>query len=216
MRPEHNGGESSLKKEGALAEPKDEGRAFIDVPCLYVRAGDPEATRPTLERAARRAAELDVRSVVVASTSGRTGLEAAPLFKGRNLVVVTHSTGFSGPDIQELRPEIREKLVAAGARVLTCQHAFGGVGRAVRKKWGTYELEEILAMTLRVFGQGVKVAVEIALMAADAGLVSTREPCLSLGGTGAGADTALLLRPANAQTFFDLKVMEILVKPRLE
>ncbi len=86
----------------------------------------------------------------------------------------------------------------------------------MRKKWGTYELEEVLAATLRVFGQGTKVAVEVALMAADAGLISTREPCLSLGGTGEGADTALLLRPANAQTFFDLKVMEILVKPRLE
>jgi len=216
MRPEHNGGELSSKQERALAEPSEKSRGIVEIPCLCVRAGDPGATRLTLERAARRAEELDVRSVVVASTSGRTGLEAAPLFKGRNLVVVTHSTGFSGPDIQELRPEIREKLEAAGARVLTCQHAFGGVGRAVRKKWGTYELEEILAMTLRVFGQGVKVAVEIALMAADAGLVSTREPCLSLGGAGQGADTALLLRPANAQTFFDLKVMEILVKPRLE
>lgn len=216
MRPEHNGGESSLNKEGALAEPRGEGRALVEVPCLYVRAGDPDATRLTLERAARRAEELDVRSVVVASTSGRTGLLAAELFRGRNLVVVTHSTGFAGPDAQELKPDERRKLEAAGARVLTCQHAFGGVGRAVRKKWGTYELEELLAMTLRVFGQGVKVAVEVALMAADAGLVSTREPCLCLGGTGEGADTALLLRPANAQTFFDLKVMEILVKPRLD
>jgi hypothetical protein len=59
------------------------------------------------------------------------------------------------------------------------------------------------------------VAVEVALMAADAGLVSTEEPCLSIGGTGRGADTALLLRPTPAQTFFDLKIMEILAKPRL-
>jgi hypothetical protein len=141
---------------------------------------------------------------------------AAPLFKGRNLVVVTHSTGFSRPDHQELGPEMRRKLEAAGAKILTCQHAFGGVGRAVRKKLATYELEEIVAYTLRLFGQGVKVAVEIALMAADAGFISTREPCLSVGGTGQGADTALLLKPSNAQTFFDLRIMEILAKPRLE
>ncbi|MBN2200009.1 MAG: hypothetical protein JW747_09210 [Candidatus Aminicenantes bacterium] len=188
----------------------------MEAPCFYVRAGDPEATSLTLERAARRAGELDIRNVVVASSTGRTGLLAVPFFKGRNLVVVSHSTGFSKPGVQELRPGVRRRLEAEGARVLTCQHAFGGVGRAVRKKWGTYELEEILAMTLRVFGQGVKVAVEIALMAADAGLISTREPCLCLGGTSGGADTALLLRPANAQTFFDLRVMEILVKPRLD
>jgi hypothetical protein len=188
----------------------------IEVAGLYFQEPAEEMTRLTLERAAQRARELDIRSVVVASTSGRTGMLAAPLFKGRNLVIVTHSTGFSRPDHQELGPEMRQKLEAAGAKILTCQHAFGGVGRAVRKKLATYELEEIVAYTLRLFGQGVKVAVEITLMAADAGLISTREPCLSIGGTGQGADTALLLKPSNAQTFFDLRIMEILAKPRLE
>jgi len=185
------------------------------VPCLYFQESGEETTRRTLERAALRAQEINIHSVVVASISGRTGLLAVPLFKGRNLVVVTHSAGFSRPDNQELEPETRRELEAAGAKILTCQHAFGGVGRAVRKKLATYELEEIMAYTLRIFGQGVKVAVEIALMAADAGLISTEEPCLSIGGTGRGADAALLLRPANAQTFFDLQVMEILAKPRL-
>jgi len=90
------------------------------------------------------------------------------------------------------------------------------VGRAVRKKLGTYELEEIIAYTLRIFGEGTKVAVEIALMAADAGLISTREPCISVGGTDRGADTAILLRPAHAQNFFDIRIMEILAKPQLE
>jgi len=112
-------------------------------------------------------------------------------------------------------PEARTSLEEAGARVLTAQHALGGIGRAVRKKLGTYEIEEIMAFTLRTLGQGAKVAVEIALMAADAGLISTQEPCLSLGGTDRGADTALLLRPVNAQNFFDLKIMEIIAKPRL-
>jgi hypothetical protein len=62
----------------------------------------------------------------------------------------------------------------------------------------------------------MKVAVEIAVMAADAGLVSTRESCISIGGTACGADTAVLLRPAHAQNFFDLKIQEILSKPRLD
>jgi hypothetical protein len=198
-----------------VSEPRPKPETPLELPCLLVGRSSPETTRLTLERAARRGEELDIRSIVLASTSGRTGLMAAPLFKGRNLVVVTHSAGFAEPDVQEMAPESRERLEAAGARVLTCQHAFGGVGRAVRKKWGTYELDELIAMTLRVFGQGAKVAIEIALMAADAGLISTCEPCLSLGGTGEGADTALLLKPANAQTFFGLRVLEILVKPRL-
>ncbi|HQM74208.1 MAG TPA: hypothetical protein PLL62_03085, partial [Candidatus Saccharicenans sp.] len=82
-----------------------------------------------------------------------------------------------------------------------------------RKKFGTYELDEIIAYTLRCFGQGLKVAVEISLMAADAGLIRSGEPCLSLGGTERGVDTAVLLSPVNSQNFFDLKIMEILAKP---
>jgi hypothetical protein len=120
------------------------------------------------------------------------------------------------PDFEELEPGMRRKIEALGARVLTCQHAFGGVGRAVRKKLATYELDEIIAFTLRTFGQGTKVAIEISLMAADAGLISSRELCIAIGGTNSGADTALLLQPTNAQTFFDLRIVEILAKPRLD
>jgi hypothetical protein len=131
------------------------------------------------------------------------------------VVVVTHSTGFKEPNCQELTDENRAAIEAAGGKILICQHAFGGVGRAVRKKLGTYELEEIIAYTLRLFGEGMKVAVEIALMAADAGLVRTDEPVIAIAGTGSGADTAVVLKPANAQAFFDLQVLEFLCKPRL-
>ena len=53
------------------------------------------------------------------------------------------------------------------------------------------------------------------LMAADSGLVRTGEDAISIGGTGHGADTVLVLRPANSHNFFDLKIKEILCKPRL-
>lgn len=187
----------------------------ISVPCIYFKKPGPENTKRTLEIASKRAEELGVSNIVVATTRGETGLMAAELFPKKNLVMVTHSTGFVKPDYQELKPEFREKIEKSGFKLLTCQHAFGGVGRAVRKKLATYELEEIIAYTLRVFGEGTKVAVEIALMAADAGLIRTSELCISVGGTGRGADTAILLKPANAQTFFDLRVMEFLAKPRL-
>ena len=187
----------------------------ISVRCIYFKKAGPENTRRVLEIASKRAEELGVSNIVVATTTGETGLMAVKLFPKKNLVLVTHSTGFVKPDYQELKPEFREKIEKFGFKLLTCQHAFGGVGRAVRKKLATYELEEIIAYTLRVFGEGTKVAVEIALMAADAGLILTSEPCISVGGTGRGADTAILLKPSNAQTFFDLRVMEILAKPRL-
>jgi len=185
------------------------------VSCLYFPKPGRENTLRTLERAAERADELGIQNIVVATTSGETGLLAARIFPEKNLVIVTHSAGFVEPDFQEFNPEFRSKIEGSGAKILTCQHAMGGIGRGVRKKLGTYELEEIIAYTLRIFGEGTKVAVEIALMAADAGLISTKEPCIAVGGTGRGADTAILLRPSHAQNFFDLRIMEILAKPRL-
>jgi hypothetical protein len=193
----------------------------ITVQSVYFEEPGGQNTARTLEIAKRRADELghagnqQARTVLVASTSGETGVQTAQLFQEYDVVVVTHSTGFSGPNIQKLTDENRVAIEAAGAQVLTCQHAFGGVNRAVRKKLGTYLTDEIIAYTLRTFGQGMKVCLEIAAMAADAGLVRVGEPCIAIAGTGRGADTAVVLAPANAQEFFDLRVMEVLAKPRL-
>jgi len=183
--------------------------------CTIFENPGKENTQRALEIAAQNAQEKGIENILIASSSGKTGLKAVPFFKERNLVVVTHSTGFLKPDHQQLGKEQKIKLEQAGAKILTCQHALGGVGRAVRKKLGTYQLEEIIAYTLRMFGEGTKVAVEIALMAADAGLISTKKECISIGGTSQGADTVVLLKPAHAQNFFDIKIIEILAKPSL-
>ncbi len=187
----------------------------IAVTSIYFENPGPENTERTLEIARRRAEELGIKTILVASTTGETGVRAAELFKGYNVIVVTHSTGFRRPDFQELTEENREAIEAAGAHILTCLHAFGGIGRAVRKKLGTYELEEIVAYTLRIFGEGMKVVCEMALMAADAGLVRTDEMVLAIAGTSSGADTAVVLRPAHTQNFFDMRIVELLCKPRL-
>ncbi len=182
---------------------------------VYFNKPGQQNTARTLEVVKQRANELGIRTVLVASTRGETGVQAARQFQGYDVIVVTHSTGFKGPSMQELTEENRVAIEAAGAKILTCQHAFGGVNRAVRKKLGTYLTDEIVAYTLRTFGEGMKVCAEIALMAADAGLVGVGEPCIAVAGTGRGADTAVVLVPANAQDFFDLRMMEVLAKPRL-
>ena len=168
-----------------------------------------------LDAVKKRAEELGVKTILVASTSGETGGRAAESLKGFKVVVVTHSTGFTGADVQELKAENSERILKAGGKILTTTHAFGGLGRSVRRKFGTYQSDEIVANTLRIFGQGVKVAVEIAIMAADSGLISVNEDVISIGGSGRGADAALVLRPANVQDFFDVKVHEVICKPWL-
>jgi hypothetical protein len=179
----------------------------------YFSTHGPNNTGKTLSLAKERADSLGLRTVLVASTTGETGLAAARLFKNQQVVVVAHSHGFRQPNSQEIPAEVAAAIQAEGARLLVCQHALGGVGRAVRIKLGTYELDEIIAHTLRLFGQGMKVAVEISMMAADAGLAGAGEATVAMGGTGRGADTAVVLRPVNAMHFFDLSIAEIVCMP---
>jgi hypothetical protein len=185
----------------------------MTAPCTYFARGGPQNTERTLELVRQRAETLGIRNVLVATTSGETGVRAVRTLQGLNVMVVTHSTGFREPNLQELSAESRSAIEAGGGTILTAQHAFGGVGRAVRKKLGTYQVEEIMAYTLRTFCQGIKVVAELALMAADAGLIRTDEPVISVAGSGRGADTAAVIRPANAQTFFDLRFLEIMCMP---
>lgn len=156
---------------------------------------------------------LDIKTILVASTSGKTGLRAIQTIHHHPIIVVSHSSGFREPDIQEMDESCRKDIMDAGGRVLTCQHAFGGVGRALRLQHQTHSLEEFIANTFRVFGQGMKVVAEITLMAADAGWIDTTSDVIAVGGTGHGADTAAVIRPANATRFFDLKIRGILCKP---
>jgi len=179
---------------------------------LFDKPGS-ENTDAVLKLARKRGEELGISTCIVASCRGRTAQKAVNLMEGFRIVAVTHCTGFREPNFQELPDEDRSRLEQAGVRVITAAHAFGALGRAVRNKLNTYQIDEIAAYTLRIFGHGTKVAVEIALMAADAGLVPVGEPVLSVGGTGEGADTAVVLLPANTHTFFDVKVREIICKP---
>lgn len=189
---------------------------YFDISCRYFHKPGGKNTRAVLEVALKRAKELSIKKVLVATCSGRTAFEAYDIMgKDVKIIAITHVTGYVRPDFQELSEHDRADLESKGVAVLTCQHAFGGVGRGVRNKLSSYQIDEIMAYTLRVFGQGTKVAIELALMAADAGLIRTDEDVISIGGTGKGADTALILKPANSAYFFDLKVKEIICKPSI-
>lgn len=182
---------------------------------VYFDKPGKENTTRTLELAAERAEQLDIDTILVATTFGESGKLAAQAMPGRNVIAVTHAYGFKGPNTHELTPENQVAIATAGGSILTCQHAFGGVNRAVRKQLKGIETDEIIANTLRIFGQGMKVVVEIAMMAADAGLVQVGEPVIAIAGTGHGADMAAVVVPANTYAFFDIKVPEIICRPTL-
>ena len=185
----------------------------------FEKPGGEENTVKTLALAKARADELGIKTVVVASTVGGTAVKAVEVFKGFKVVVVTHVTGMREPDTQEFTEENRKIVEKKGGIILTAAHAFGAIHRALGATGGppvpTSAIGDIIAMTLRTFGQGMKVVCEIAAMAADAGLVRTDEEIISIGGTGHGADTAVVLQPNYVHRFFNLRVKEIICKPRL-
>jgi len=170
-------------------------------------------TDAVLEIVKTRAQDLQINTIVVASYRGFTAEKAVRVLDGKKIIVIG---GFLEPNPQNLSETFSngdEKLIRKKATVLIATHLFSGINRAVRKKFDTSSPGEIAAQTLRIVGTGVKVAIECAVMAADAGLVKTDEDVISIAGTLSGADTAIVLRPVNSQDFFDLRLKEILCKP---
>jgi hypothetical protein len=174
-------------------------------------------TKAVAEAVRKRCEELGVKEVVFASSSGKTALVFHEVLKGLDvsLVAVASHAGFRGGDAPSMEPEQRKELEAKGVKVLICAHALSGVERSISGKFGGRSHVEIIAETLKRFGtEGVKVAVEVAVMAADAGLVPTDREIIAVGGTGGGADTALVMKAAHMNNFFDLEVREVIAKPR--
>ena len=174
-----------------------------------------DATTKTLRKVIDRLERGDIRHVVVATTSGQTGVIFAHALADRDIhvVCVTHHIGFSGGDTDQLEPEHRTRLEDLGASIVTAGHALSGVPRSISKTFGGVSSAEIIAHTLRLFGQGMKVCVEIAVMAADAGEVPTDRDVLCVGGTGRGADTAVVLQASHMNCFFDTRLREVLCFP---
>ncbi|MCX6013410.1 MAG: hypothetical protein NTV30_08385 [Chloroflexi bacterium] len=171
-------------------------------------------TDEVLLLAKERADELGIKTIVVASTEGTTAVRAVHILTGKRVIAVSHHAGYKEPNALEWSEENKKKFEEMGGILLTSIHAFYGLSRAMRKKFDTYLFEELVINTLRIFGQGTKVACEISIMAADSGLIRTDEDVICIGGSGRGADTAVVLRPVNLIDFFDLRIKEIICKPQ--
>jgi len=150
---------------------------------------------------------LDIHKVVLASTRGYTAQIAMDRFEGQDiqLIIVPHQYGF-GPG-QRFPKDLVEKATQQGHAVyfgtmLFHQEKMFGVGPA---QW--------VADFLRAFSQGVKVCVEILLMAGNAGLVEVGEKVVVISGTVSGADTALVMTGATSTNLKAMHVSRVLCKP---
>ncbi len=175
-------------------------------------------TRAAAEIAIRRAIELDTDLVLSSGTgeSAETVLAVAEeLGYQGHITVVRSVTSYSENGVNRMSPEMRKALEDRGVRIISAAHALsaGERGLSLRFK-GVYPLE-IMANTLRMFGQGMKVCVECAIMALDGDAVEWKKPVVTLGGTGRGLDTAAVITPAFSANILETVVNEVLCKPGL-
>ncbi len=182
----------------------------------YFKNPGEENTDKLVELVKIRMEELGINNIVVASASGSSGVKLAKCIDNPevNIVNVTHHAGFKGSDLIEVEDKHRNVLEEMGVAIYAGSHSLSGVGRGISNKFGGITPVEVIAATLRLFSQGVKVGVEISIMASDAGLIPTDSEVIAIGGTGKGLDAAVVLKPAHMGNFFDLKIKEIIAMPR--
>jgi hypothetical protein len=164
-------------------------------------------TEQTLQLAFETAQDLGLSRIVLASTTGATAQRAAEMVEGTDLTLVIVPHQFGWKDEPEFDLDLVPDLEAQG-------HIF----HAATMLFHTGEFYgndscTAMANILRTFGQGTKVCIEIALMAADAGHVTQEEECVLVAGTGRGADTAIVATAAPTMQLDDFKVHEILCRP---
>ena len=185
---------------------------------MYFDSSGPENTEETVKIAVREAKERQISHIVAASNTGATAFVLAEEARKQNyngkLICVTHVYGFKENGKNELSDESRKDLEKQGIQICTAAHALSGAERGLSRKFQGVNPVEIIAHTLRMFSQGMKVSMETAVMALDAGLIPYGKPVIALGGTVRGADTAVILTPGYSSAILDTRIHEILCKPR--
>lgn len=186
-------------------------RRYVD----YFKKAGPANTVRCLEIIAELADE-GVRDFVVASTTGQTGIRVAEILndRGCNLVVVGHSVGFKGPNIDEFLPENQKRIMDLGGKVYRGTILTHSLETGLSDSYSGSYPTQIIAASLRRLGHGIKVCCEIVMEACDGGLLAEDIEAAAIAGTGRGADTVALMRTWSSKRFLELKVLEILAKPR--
>ena len=194
-----------------------------DRACRYFGKPGKGNTDDVVQVVLGRLEEADLQTVVVASTTGYTALKFADALQGRDVVLVSvaetpliREWGYEYPCLPlETREELERRGVVVAYRVPYLFHS----SILDQSRWKAPSPEEIVRDTLYAFGQGLKVAVEVALIAVASGFVEPFQDVIAVGGTSRGADTAIVVRatfPNHVLSQDDdkrLKIQEILCKP---
>jgi len=179
-------------------------------------------TELVIEAVSQRLEADGIRKVVVASTSGETAAKFARDLKGRAELICVSQAPYRREWDEEwpcLRQEFRQELERL--RVAIVDKAPYVFHNSVLEgaPWSDAFPERLVRETLYCFGQGMKVAVEVVLMGVSCGYVTPYEDVIGVGGSGNGADTAIVLRATYPACLFDkdpakkLEIREVIAMP---
>ena len=147
---------------------------------------------------ATRLAKGDVSAVAVATTSGFSALTLA-----KAVSAGTRIYGVNFQNSTKLESGMREKAEALGVRFMpdepTARYLKDIAGHSPD--------------TLRCFGQGMKVAVEVIMQAVEVGHIENGETVIGVGGSSRGSDVAIVARAAGPDNLSEMWISEILAKP---
>ncbi len=203
---------------------------FKDKAVRYFDEPGPQDTEPLIEAVKDRVKELAVKYVVVASESGRTALKVARALRDLNVKVVCVSA-YAGVRLAQpegkwpsITGDVRKELEDLGVKIIEeTPWIFKGVSfdsQFLKRGAPSWAIHEFLS---RAMGYGFKTAIEVALIAAEAGAVPIDEEVVAIAGTGwlgGGADCAMVVRPSVVPKVVDvemgIEVREIIAMPRMK
>ena len=174
---------------------------------IYFEKAGRENTAEVIELVKDRARARGIDKVVLASTRGDTARKATDAFEGTGLRLVVIPWQFGFGEKQPFPLELVTELQGKGHQV-----HFGTMLFHTEDLYGT-TTPRVMANLLRTFGQGIKVCVEIIMMACDGGCTQQGERVIAVAGSGSGADTAVVASAAPSSKMTTLRIHEIICKP---
>ncbi len=172
-----------------------------------------ENTAQAISLAVDYAKENSIKKIIIASSTGESALELRKKASDLEIIDVVYSEAVSYKDTLRKFHENQKILEKNNIKVVRCTHSFSGVEKCVAQRYKGVSVNALIADVLKLFSEGIKVAVEAAMMAADVGAVK-KEPVLVLGGTSHGVDSCLLVEPSTTSNFFEFSILEIICMPR--
>ncbi len=191
----------------------------------YFEEPGEQNTDDVVEAVMRRVDQTGIKNVLVASDSGKTALKFAEALREKAKVYCV----CQGPILREwnipwptIKPEYRKRLEELDAMILNRVPFFFHNSIYTGAKWDEMSPEKLVKETLYLFGQGLKVAIEVVLIATMCGYLDPFQEVIGVGGSSRGADTAVVVRATYPTAIFSkdpqkkLEIREIIAMPRVK